>query len=1222
MNVAKWTKEQGDAINSRNSSLLVSAAAGAGKTAVLVERIIKRITDIKNPVDIDKLLVVTFTDAAASELRERIGNVISDVLIKNPENKRIEAQLKLLCRANISTIHSFCLEVIRNNFHMTDIDPYFRIADDIETDLIKQEAMEELLEEWYDKDNNWDFIILVESYGGSRGDSKLKEIIFDLYNFAKSMPFPEEWLRDKIKKFNIDDNFDFGKSEWGNCLIKGIKIELTGYKNAIEKAISIIVSSDGLLPYLDNYDEELEIIENLIKCTEKSWESLCYAFNNINFKNLKSCKKDADIVAKETVTKIRNEVKTGINKIKEEIFSYTREEIKKEIKSLYPLMKTLCSLVVDFDKKYSMLKKGKNIMDFNDIEHYALNILLRRNEKGDTESTEVAKIYRSKFEEILIDEYQDSNIIQEVILNSISKDNNIFMVGDVKQSIYRFRQAKPELFLEKYKSYSYDQNSEKRKILLNDNFRSRKEIIDSINYIFKNIMSKEIGELDYNDEEMLNYSADFPEIEEEVKTELHIIENKAYTKNEEVSSEEDDSEDEPIENIRLEAKMVAKRIKQLISPDENGLRLKVYDKNIQGLRALKYRDIVILLRSVSDRAPIFLEELSKSDIPAYADAGLGYFETPEIKMIISLLQVIDNPMQDIPLIAVLNSPIFEFTPDDLVDVRLEDVEGAFYRALLRASLKNDVIGKKAKHVIECIEKWREKALNMPIDELIRYLYEETGYYGYVGTMEEGTIRQANLRILLIRAKEYEDTSFKGLFNFINYINKLKYHEEDMASAKVLGENENVVRIMSVHKSKGLEFPVVFVSDIGKKFNLKDLKKPVLFHYDLGFGPEFVDCKKRIFHSSIVKEAVKKQILYDTLSEEMRILYVALTRCRERLIITGSSNDVEKDVARWGRYAIGGKLSIYNTLRAKNYLDWICPVILKHKDGKALREYLQGNIDLIDDTSKWEVRVWQREFIINDEKAVNEDIQNILDELKGIKNARSKFADEVDRRLQYKYPFEKSTVLPAKLTVTEVKKLLNDDMSTFLIKSSHLKKPAFLDEKKDFSAAEKGTFLHLVMQKLDFSKVKTENNIKEQIELMVRSGILAESQAKTVDTGKILAFLCTPVGIRMKNAEKLYREIPFLTKIKATEIYKDLTSEYENEYILLQGKIDCYFEEDGGLVLIDYKTDYVTKDNLDSLKNEYKIQIELYSKSLEYITGKKVKERYIYFFSTWIDAVKM
>ncbi|MDI6618498.1 MAG: helicase-exonuclease AddAB subunit AddA [Clostridiales bacterium] len=1210
----RWTQEQQKAIDTKGCNLLVSAAAGAGKTAVLVERIIKMITDEENPVDIDRLLVVTFTNAAASEMREKIGNALEKKIEEMPDSKRLQRQIALISNANIMTVHSFCLEVIRNNFHKIDLDPAFKVADSTECVLLKQEVLDEMFDERYERvPSDFEFLSLVDCYGGSKGDSKLMDMVLRLYEFSQSQPYPKEWLYDAAEMFNVDDGFDFGSSPWAGIIKDDFLIELDGICKNMENAEKLLNNDRELGPYLDVVSYELENIKRIIRCCGSSWDSFVKEVSAFDFKKLPPIRKgSADI--KEEVKGIRKAAREEINGIKTMLKSTGRGDIGSKMQKLYPLMKSFAGLASEFGIRYREKKKAKGIIDFDDIEHFAIDILTEKRD-GRVVPSDAALKYREKFEEVLIDEYQDSNMVQELILSMVSKKDsdapNLFMVGDVKQSIYRFRQAKPELFLQKYNTYK--DTGKNRKILLNKNFRSRKEILSAVNYIFECIMSENVGEIDYNENEMLNPGAEYKELDDKEGTcggpvEVHIIETE---KSGEDTPNADDEED--IDGIQLEARMVSKRINELV-----GSNFVIFDKDEDRYRNVEYRDIVVLMRSTAYSAPVFLDEMNQRGIPAYSDGGGGYFEVAEVQTIISLLQIIDNPMQDIPLLSVLRSPIQAFNADELIDIRNADNRRTFYEALKAKSEMNDgPLSDKVRIFLGRLDKWRDLSSRMPISEFIWYLYTDTGYFAYAGAMPAGEQRQANLRILFERARQFEETSFKGLFNFINFINKLKVSRGDMGSAKVLGENENVVRIMSIHKSKGLEYPVVFVCGLGRKFNTRDLNESILFHQDLGFGPDFVDPEIRLSYPTIIKHAIRKKMKLENYSEEMRILYVAFTRAKEKLIITGTVGNYEKAHARWseGVDYPGNKVPTYQVLKGTNFFDWICPALLKNSLVKALKgtDRIEVAIPgLCGEKSKWSIKLWKREEAIKVNEGAMENVAAGTDELQ-----EGQYYGEVSRRLGFEYPFGISSKLPAKLSVTELKDMfissMEDEYTRNIFVPPLIKNPAFMEDKKKASASERGTIMHLVMQHMDIDHIPTIDDVHRKMDKMVDSELMTEEQASYVDAERIVHFFQTSLGQRMVKSGKVYRETPFYIKVKSTEIYNDLPKEYEDEYIIVQGIIDCYFEEDNSLVLIDYKTDYVPEGGMNNIKDRYSVQIEYYKKALGRLTGKTVKEKYIYLF---------
>ena len=1235
----KWTEEQNAAIVTRKCNLLVAAAAGSGKTAVLVERIIRIITDEKNPVDIDKLLVVTFTNAAASEMRERIAAAISKSLEANPNSKILQRQLTLLSRANITTMHSFCLDVIKTHFYTIDLDPSFRIGDDTEGTLLKNEIIDELFEEYYENDDE-DFKRLLEAYSGSKDDKELRELILSLYRFSMSGPWPEVWLKDKAEEFNIDTLEDLNNTEWVNILKESIRVEINGFINMYRKAIELINDTDGLEPYLVTFNGDLSYLENVYGTLNEGLEEIYKSLNIIKFERIKTVKKSAvsDENAMETVKAIRDTVKKKIKSLIEDVFTFTPEEALNGIKNVYPFMKTLSEVTLEFSKRFTEKKRERNILDFNDLEHLCLQILIDKNENGDIIPSKVAEEFREFFDEVLVDEYQDSNNVQETIIDLVSRKNldnpNVFMVGDVKQSIYRFRQAKPELFLDKYNKYPMTEGKN-RKIQLYKNFRSREEVISGVNFIFKKVMSQVVGELEYTDDEALNLGASFLENNDDNvqvggEIEVHILDKSGTANIEEIIISEDDEdkaeEEEDIDAIVLEAKIVSKRIKEFFSRDE-GKRFKVFDKDTNEYRDVKYKDIVILLRATKNWSEIFLDELGGAGIPIYADTGSGYFESIEIRTIMSLLKIIDNPFQDIPIISVLRSPIAGFTAEELSDLRLLDKDLYFYEVIEKVNNEeleaNDILRIKCTNFINKLNKWREKAIYTPIDEFIWYLYMDTAYYGYVGAMPNGKLRQANLKILFQRAKQFESTSFKGLFNFINFINKLRKSSGDMGSAKVLGENEDVVRIMSIHKSKGLEFPIVFTCGMGKQFNLMDLTNPILYHEELGFGPDYVDLQARNAYSTLAKEAIKKRIRLETLSEEMRILYVAFTRAKEKLIITGATRNLEKSINKWVSAASLDQNIVLpsEVLKGKSYLDWIAMALCKHTDGEALREYVGASRDLItSDFSTWKVKFWTKNLLIVDKKI--EPVDNFKENDLWKKSEEHPVDKEIERRLGYKYKFKEGVLLPSNISVSDLKKkdFDSDDgvVRVDIFEEKDPIKPKFLQEKKGLSAAERGTITHYVMQRLNLSRVSTLSDIKKQVDEMVIDKSLTKEEAAVVKTNKIYKFFKSTLGERLLNSYKnnrlVSKELPFFTDLSAYELDSELDKHvYKNEKIRLQGIIDCFFEEDDGIVLLDYKTDYVEDGNEEKIIDRYRSQIKYYKDALEKITEKKVKESYLYLF---------
>ena len=1198
MSEVKWTEEQSQAIHEKGSNILVAAAAGSGKTAVLVERIINKI--IEEEIDIDKLLVVTFTNAAASEMRERILNAIYKKIEEEPTNLRLQKQITLLNKSNICTIHSFCLDVIRNNFYEINISPNFRIGDTAEIELLKEEVLDEFFEDLYLKEDEG-FLKLLEIYTSYKDDEPLKDIVKSIYNFIQSAPFPEKWLAEKVKLFDIDiENTDFAETVWG-------KIILNNYKECIEENILGLKKIKKELDAeneLEKFSQALRLdIENLesllvnLNSWDKSYE-LAKTFSFVRWPSSKKINSETPAFVKEK----RDMINAKFKKLKDSIFIYTSAEVLADLKDMYEVLNLLQAIILKFNENYKKAKLERNIIDFNDIEHLALKILIK-DEDGKYVPSEIAKKYQDKFEEIAIDEYQDSNMVQEYILTSISKGNNIFMVGDVKQSIYKFRQAMPELFLNKYKTYKLKKEkteADDLKIQLFKNFRSRKNILDTTNIIFQEIMSKDLGDVDYNEDEYLNLGANYEEpqlenIDFAGKTEINIINLEDTTKDVQ-EDEEDNVKTERIENSILEARYVAKKINELVNSNYY-----VLDKK-EGYRKVTYKDIVVLLRSTTELSPIYEKEISDLGMPVYSETSTEYLNSVEIQLIMSCLKIIDNPMQDIPLVTVMRSMIGGFTDNDLIEIRLADKYENFYESIVKARIQvNEELRNKIDSFLELINNWREASEFLALDELIWKIYMDTGYYNYVGLMQNGKLRQANLKMLFERAKQYESASFKGVFNFINFIDKLKLRNNDLGAAKIIGENENVIRIMSIHKSKGLEFPVVFLSSTGKNFNLKDLREKILIHQEIGFGPNYENSELKIEYPTLAKEAIKMVSKRESISEEMRVLYVALTRAKEKLIITGIEKDLQKSIESKEK-----ELQIYESednskinpkiLESyKSYLDWIELVYLKNK---------------IKNSDIFEFNVVSKTEILNQTVESETERKDVLKDIANKKVSKENM-EKIKNILEWEYKYKDSTEMPSELSVSKIKELSKGKTAEKI--GITLKKPNFLIEKTELTPAEKGTIMHLCLQKLNYKEEYNLEKLKNMVNNLVNKEIILPKEAESVNYNKILAFLSSNIWKEMQTAKVVEQEKAFYLNLKANEIYQNNA---EDE-ILVQGIIDLYYiTNNDELVLVDYKTDYVENNNEQSLEDKYNIQLEIYKKALEESLNRKVDKVYIY--STWLN----
>lgn len=1162
---------------------------GSGKTAVLVERIINKIVNEK--IDIDKILVVTFTNAAASEMRQRILDAIYKRLEDNPNDEQMIRQTVLMAKSNICTIHSFCLDVIRNNFYEIDVSPNFRIAEQAEIELLKQEVLEDIFEEKYLSEDK-EFLKLINTYTGYRGDEPLKDIILKIYRYIGSSPFPEKWLEDAVLEFKTTDiESDFGDTKWGKILlgvfnddISSCIVELKSIKKDLEKYIELDKFYKTICEDIDNLEQ--------IKANIDSWDKVYNLAQSFKFEKWPVDRKVA-IEQKEIAKEKRDLVKKKFNKIKEKILIYDGETANQDIYEMYKILEPLKNMVLLFSKEFAIKKKEKNIIDFNDIEHFALNILVKKNEENKFVPSDVAKNYREKFYEIAIDEYQDSNLVQEYILSTISNGKNVFMVGDVKQSIYKFRQARPELFISKYETYKIKEEKQEEdalKIQLFKNFRSRQNILDITNLVFKNIMSKKLGDIDYNENEFLNLGANYEKTDKDInlKTELNIIDLKQKEDNE-------DEEQERIEDIVLEAKFVANKIQELINNKH-----KIYDKN-KGYRDITYKDIVVLLRSTQNLAPIYEKEISNLNLPVFSDTGTQYLESVEIQTMMSMLKIIDNPKQDIPLVTVLRSEICGFSDNDLINIKVNskvDRTKSFYEVLIDAK---DKVEKDLKDRIDDflndLEMWRKKQEYLSLDELIWQIYLKTGYYNYVSLMPNGILRQANLKMLFDKAKQYETASFKGLFNFINFIDKLKTTSTDMDSAKLIGENENVIRIMSIHKSKGLEFPVVFLSATGKKFNLMDLNENILLHQDIGLGPKYINYERRIEYNTLAKEAIGYKSKLETISEEMRVLYVALTRAKEKLIITGISKDIKKEIGKkedlLNMYE-GESIDFNIVKNYKSYLDWLELVYLKNKD--TIKDILDLNI------------VEKEEFVKslkNENKNEKVDLQKNLES-----STENKKIKEI---LSWEYKDIILSKIPTKTSVTKIKEIKKDLTKTSKVSENqelkvNMSTPKFLGEELKITNAKKGTLIHLCIQKLNEKENYDLEKIQNIVNTLQKDEIITKQEADNIDINALLLYTKSELWQELKKAKQVQKERAFYINISAKEIYNQ---EIEQD-ILVQGIIDLYYiNKEGELILVDYKTDYIKQGNEKELVDKYKEQLLLYKKALEEALNQKVSKMYIY-----------
>ena len=1242
----RLTTEQQKVVDARDCNLLVAAAAGSGKTAVLVRRIIKKVLDKEHPQDIDRLLIVTFTNAAAAEMRERIGAAIEEALIEELENRHLQRQMMLLHNAQITTIHSFCLSVIREFFHVLSIDPGFRIGDEAELSLLRSDVAFEVLEECYEKEEP-DFLCFVESFAGVGKDEQIVEYGRTLYEQAVSQLWPEEWLRNLPRKFNFD--LESAKEHpMFSDVMEQVRERLMAAATLADCMLELCEESGGPLLYKEAVEDDRELVRELSNAAD-SYERFAQAIAELSFTRLSTKKQEAEEEKKQNVKDIREVFKKLLKGIAEDYFYAPAEEILKDIQSMAPAMQGLVSYTLKFMERYAAAKKEKNLMDFSDLEQMALKILVAK--EGDTYvPTREARVIAERFDEIMIDEYQDSNRIQEAILGSVSgvwaERPNVFMVGDVKQSIYRFRMACPDLFMEKYRTYT--EEGAYRKIDLHKNFRSRDCVLGAINALFAGLMHEDSTEVEYDDAAALYYGADYPEETAEYRTEVLIVSAGEQEEEAGVSEEDGDHANVTEETgelgaeernlVRAEALAVAMRMKEL---KRQGLLVGSREKQ----RPVEYKDMVILLRTMSGWSEQFLEVLSEQGIPAYADTSAGYFKSFEIRKTLDFLRILDNPKQDIPFAAVLHSPIAGFDAKELARLRIrhgrcageEKKQFSLYTAARNAAMEEPE-GKAAKFMA-LYDRLAEEAGYISIHELIEHFYRYSGFADVVTVMPGGERRRGNLEMLVAKARQYESTSFSGLYDFIRYIDKLMKYEVDFGEAQV-AEGGNMVRIMSIHKSKGLEFPVVFLSGMEKKFNFQDMRKRLVVHSEYGLGPDYIDPELRMKAPTLLKKTIVAHMNDEMIAEELRVLYVAMTRAKEKLIMTGAMKNPERRITAWAMRAMTvgnrGLLSSY-VKKAATYFDFVCPLLYA---GELLEDGSREVVRKVNDVTFRGTFEWKEVTGAAVAEGQTEERVDRAERLRMLKVlAESEAEDELSGEIrellrqqeEFSYAYGNATILPVKVTVSELKRLHLEELEEAGADTQVQTKveceeslldeeiaredsyPEFLQEKKELSGSDRGTLYHYVMEQLPMEKDLTKEDIAAFLSGMVSEGKLTGEERDAVFDWKIFKFTQSELGRRMHVAKQngtLHTEQPFVVGIPAKEVYPESESE---ELILVQGIIDAFFEEEDGIILMDYKTDFVHTDAKAELTAKYEVQLDYYRRALEQLTGKRVKETWIYSF---------
>lgn len=1285
----KFTPEQQRVIELHNSNILVSAAAGSGKTAVLVERIIRMICDGEHPADIDRLLIVTFTNAAAAEMRERIAAGIIARLEADPGNEHIQKQSALLHNAQITTIDSFSLFLIRNHFNEIGLDPDFRVADEGEIKLLQQEVLAQLLEDAYagnfvpeealtsregygnegtvpEMEAPEQFHACVEYFCPGGRESVLEQHILNLSRYAGSFPWPAEWLEERKNDYAAGDMEALVHSDYGQYLTERVNRTVEGCLEKLREVKRLCELPDGPYMYGELTEAEIEQLERLTSC--KDLEEQAAKIPAVTFARLPSKKDDSVDPAKRELAKaIRNSVKDTLSDLSESYFKTPLELAVEQGKACREPLRILLDLVLEFDRRLLAAKQERHLIDFSDMEHYALQILLKREKVEESDGTgtdrtetkyrivpsDVAMEYRQYFQEILIDEYQDSNLVQEYLLSAISGEEegryNRFMVGDVKQSIYKFRLARPELFLEKYDTYQ--ETGDLCRIDLAKNFRSRIQVVDAVNDVFSRIMSREIGGIAYDDKAALYPGAVYPAQEDPAYgSELLLIRKPEKGEREESGIGEQHAEGAGVlvdyDNVRqLEALAIAARIKQLKGS------LQVMEKSTGELRPVRYSDMVILLRTTSGWDEEFKKILEQQGIPVYITSKTGYFGALEVQELLQFLRVLDNPRQDIPLFGVMQSVFGGFTQEEIAQIRSGGEGHSRKRMTLYEALKEVAqsgrtveegeeisagesageeaeLSQKADTFLQRIGHYRDLTPFTSIRDLLQRILDDYDYLNYVTALPAGSKRRANVEMLLTKASAFEKTSYFGLFHFIRYMEQLEKYDVDYGEADTLDENADVVRIMSIHKSKGLEFPVVFVSGLSKRFNMQDANQSLIVDMDLGVAVDYVDSVRRIKNKTLRRTVLSAKMKEDNLAEELRVLYVALTRAREKLILTAV---LDKADEKWELAQMTGqeRLTYLDFCEAGSYMDFLLPIL--PQTGIAVKTLRTE--DLAVEELREQLRMGDR----------REQLRLIAcgeTTLTGDPEENERKLMYLRERFAYQYPHPGLQKLYTKTTVSELKiaAMAEKDEAafhTFEEKEVVPYIPGFRREQEKVSGAVRGNAFHRTMELLDFTYLFTEsglftgcpnnyeeyrrgldknrlqNRLEEFLQRETISLRLTEEYAKAVSLPKILIFLEQELAYRMWRAQEqglLYREQPFVLGIDAKRLDPDLP---EGEKVLIQGIIDVFFIEDGEIVLLDYKTDVI--DSLEALWNRYNVQIQYYEEALTKLMQMPVKERILYSF---------
>ncbi|MGX7031024.1 helicase-exonuclease AddAB subunit AddA [Vagococcus zengguangii] len=1230
-----FTTGQWQAIYDSGSNILVSASAGSGKTTVLVQRVIEK---IKSGLNIDELLIVTYTEAAAKEMKERLVSAVQKAIHEEnhdaSQQQHLINQLSKIPTAPVSTLHAFCLKVIRKYYYLLEIDPVFRLlTDETEVTLLKEEVWEGLREQLYSQAPEW-FYPLTENFSGDRNDDGLTRMVFSLYEFSRANPNPNQWLDDLENLYETTDNLG-DLPLYQTYLKANLVSEFVDAINRGREAITSIEGEPALEKPLTLLREENAWLEQLYELLlADQLEDVYQLLQSISYKTYSGPRgKDIDPAIKEAFegTKAyRNQNKELVVNLTKGLFATAPSEQLEILAKSKEYVHHLAVITKQFAQKYLERKQEKNSLDFNDLEHLTLQILTEKDPSDGTYGPSVASdYYRGQFKEVLVDEYQDINQLQETILSWLRSDNeaqgNFFMVGDVKQSIYSFRLADPTLFIKKYNDYATEKGG--RRIVLAENFRSRAEVLSFTNFIFRQVMNESVGQLAYDNEaRLINGFTGFPS-SPNYQTELLIYENGVANDEDTVMSENETTtqEDTSIESDDFtiddktegEVRLIVKKIRELQS---NGFQ--VYDKKAKQLRALDYRDIVILTPTKKNNL-VLLDLFKELGVPLHVNDTQNYFQATEVKIMLAVLTIIDNPHQDIPLVSVLRSPIVGLKENDLAVIRTTVPNGNYYHAVQTIVKEQELeVDQGLRETLirfeESLTKWRETARRVKLVDLIWMVFQETGLLDYVAGLPSGKQRQANLHALYDRAMKYEESSFKGLFQFVRFIEKMQQKDKDLAEPNAVGEEENAVRVMTIHASKGLEFPVVFIMDLNRQFNMMDLRNRYVFDEKLGIGVKYLDSLTRLESVTLPYHIISQEKRKKLLAEEMRKLYVGLTRAEEKLFLVGSYESQEKAWKRWVLAADNTLETINDNLRlqAKSLFDWIGMSLVRHE---SLKEQVSEQTDEVttlfnDEDARFSVSFYDLNTL-QSEAASSEVVTDVNDLPQVV--TEPELIEAAKELLDYRYQHQAALKTASYQSVSEIKRVFSDPDDRQLLPidftasqrmganrfvESEFVKPKFVQTVNQVSYAEIGTATHLVLQSLDLTGTITEESINQVIDQLIVNKALEVEVAKRINRANLVAFFQTPFGEFLhQHAQQTYREQPFSMLLPASEIYQEFP-ENQDDHVLIHGIIDGYVETDDELILFDFKTDYIDVHQkqvaIEKLKQKYQGQLYLYKKALE------------------------